>query len=590
VTPEPRFYSKRQRRQLRSGASRVLRTRRIKRKNTLKRAGLILILILAASVSVELRAFGQSPARAAVNDALVRRIDAVLATTGFQNGHWGVLVVDRKSGQVVYERNADQLFAPASVTKLFSTSAALIELGPGYRFQTPLVRHGEVDAKGKLQGELILIAQGDLCMGGRTGTEGTLLFKDEDHTYSAGNLKSEIVATNPLAGLDHLAREVQAAGIHEITGDVIVDDRLFLPASATGSGPSRVSPIVINDNVIDVLARPAANAGEPASVTFQPATQFVTIDAMVETVDAGKPATLAVERAGPQKFAVRGQLPVSHAQVVKIAEIEQPASFARALLIEALRRRGVRVAASPLGTNNTGALPARGEVTKLPKVAEYTSPPFSENVRVILKVSHNLHASTLPLLIAAHHGERTLEEGLKRQGEILKSLGLEAGTVSFGGGAGGSRSDLATPRAAVTLLRAMSARPEFPAYEAALPVLGRDGTLAKAVAADSPARGHARAKTGTYYVGNDLDGTTMLTSKALAGYLETASGRSLVFAAFVNNVPLDAPKPNRTISDATAQAGRVLGKLCEALYTDSADTPGQARRAEPTAGASRPAG
>ena len=160
--------------------------------------------------------------------------------------------------------------------------------------------------------------------------------------------------------------------------------------------------------------------------------------------------------------------------------------------------------------------------------------------------------------------------------------------MSFGGGAGGSRSDLATPRATVTLLRAMATRPEFAAYDAALPVLGRDGTLAKAVAADSPARGHAHAKTGTYFVGNDLDGTTMLTSKALAGYLETASGRSLVFAAFVNNVPLDAPKPNRSISDATAQAGRLLGKLCEALYTDSGDTAGQAKGDRARGGRSEP--
>jgi D-alanyl-D-alanine carboxypeptidase/D-alanyl-D-alanine-endopeptidase (penicillin-binding protein 4) len=246
--------------------------------------------------------------------------------------------------------------------------------------------------------------------------------------------------------------------------------------------------------------------------------------------------------------------------------------------------------ASPLATNDTASLPTRGEVMKMPRVAEYTSPPFSENARVILKVSHNLHASTLPLLIASHHGERALTEGLKRQGGILKSLGVEPGTASFGGGAGGSRSDLVTPRATVTLLRAMATRPEFAAYDAALPVLGRDGTLAKAVAADSPARGHAHAKTGTYFVENDLDGTTVLTSKALAGYLETASGRSLVVTAFVNNVPLDAPKPNRTISDATAQAGRLLGKLCEALYTDSGDTSGPAKAAESAAGGSKPAG
>ena len=66
------------------------------------------------------------------------------------------------------------------------------------------------------------------------------------------------MGTDSLAGLDHLAREVQAAGIREIAGDVIVDDRLFSPTHATGSGPSRVSPIVINDNVIDILARPGA--------------------------------------------------------------------------------------------------------------------------------------------------------------------------------------------------------------------------------------------------------------------------------------------------------------------------------------------
>jgi D-alanyl-D-alanine carboxypeptidase/D-alanyl-D-alanine-endopeptidase (penicillin-binding protein 4) len=56
-------------------------------------------------------------------------------------------VVDAKTGQTVYERHADHLFAPASVTKLFSAAAALIKLGPNYRFQTPVVRQGEVDPR-----------------------------------------------------------------------------------------------------------------------------------------------------------------------------------------------------------------------------------------------------------------------------------------------------------------------------------------------------------------------------------------------------------------------------------------------------------
>jgi serine-type D-Ala-D-Ala carboxypeptidase/endopeptidase (penicillin-binding protein 4) len=505
---------------------------------------------------------------------LAHRVDAVLATPGYRSGHWGILVVDRKTGQTLYERDPDQLFAPASVTKLFSTAAALVDIGPNHRFQTPLVRRGDIDPKGILHGDLILIAQGDLAMGGRTGPEGTLVFKDDDHTYAAGNLNSQVVPTDPLAGLDHIAREAHAAGIRDISGDVIVDDRLFAPAEATGSGPRVLSPIVVNDNVIDVMAQPAAKAGEPAVVTFQPATRFVTMDAQVATVAAGQPPALEVHPVGPWRFAVRGQLPVGHPRVLKIYEVDEPAPFARALLIEALGRRGVKVRASVLDLNVTGGLPSQVEVGKLPRVAEYTSPPFSEFIRVTLKVSHNLYASTLPLLLAVRHGERTLSAGLKQQGTALQRLGIEPATISFGGGAGGARADLATPRATVTLLRALAARPEFAVFDAALPILGRDGTLAKAVGNDSPARGHAHAKTGTLFVMNGLDGKAVLTSKALAGYLETASGRSLVFAAFINNVPLDAPRPDRAVSDATAAAGRLLGRLCEVFYADSGDATG----------------
>jgi D-alanyl-D-alanine carboxypeptidase/D-alanyl-D-alanine-endopeptidase (penicillin-binding protein 4) len=533
---------------------------------------LTMVVVAALTLAPHVSIRGQDVSATRGLDSLARRIESVLTTPGFERGYWGVLVVDRKTRQTIYERNPDLLFAPASVTKLFSTAAALVELGPNFRFQTPLVRRGDVDAKGTLHGDLILLAQGDLAMGGRTGPEGKLLFYDDDHTYAEGNLRSQVVPTDPLAGLDHIAREVQAAGIREVTGLVIVDDRLFAAAEATGSGPKKVSPIVINDNVIDILARPADKVGDPAIVTFQPATQFMTMDAQVKTVDDGKLPALEVHAAGSRGFAVRGQLPLGHARVVKIREVYEPGSFARALLIEALRRRGVGVLASPLDWNDITSLPPRSLVAKFSKVAEYTSPPFSEYIRIILKVSHNLHASTLPLLLASRRGERTLAQGLMRQGEILKNLGVEPGTVCFGGGAGGARADLVSPRATVNLLLTMATRPEFAVFDAALPILGRDGTLAKAVANDSPARGHAHAKTGTYFVANELDGTTVLTSKALAGYLETASGRSLIFAAFVNNIPLDAPKPDRSISDATAAAGRVLGKLCEVLYADAGES------------------
>jgi serine-type D-Ala-D-Ala carboxypeptidase/endopeptidase (penicillin-binding protein 4) len=510
---------------------------------------------------------GAWPSMAKAGNPLEERVDAVIHARGFETGQWGLLVVDSATGKPVFERNADRMFCPASVTKLFSSAAALVDLGPDHRFKTPVVRRGEIK-EGILRGDLILVAKGDLSLGGRTGPDGTLLFEDNDHTYAGGNPESSIVAGDPLAGLTHLAREVQSAGIKAITGDILVDDRLFEQAPSTGSGPSRVAAIVVNDNVVDVVITPGRKMGDPASVRIIPETDFVSMDARVDTT-SGESAHIEVHAVGPRRFTVRGRVPVGSKPILKIYEVEEPAAFARSLFIETLRNRGVSIGASPLGSNPEADLPSKTEIASLPVVAEYTSPPLREYLKVILKVSQNLHASTLPLLMAANHGETTLRSGLKREGEILAKLGVDVKSISFGGGAGGSRSDLVTPRATVSLLRAMAARPDFAAYDAALPVLGRDGTLAKAVSPESPAKGHVRAKTGTFWVDNALDGHPVMASKALAGYLETASGRKLTFAFFVNNIPLEAiggPVPEASIT-----AGRRLAKLCEVFYADTFD-------------------
>jgi serine-type D-Ala-D-Ala carboxypeptidase/endopeptidase (penicillin-binding protein 4) len=509
------------------------------------------------------------PADAA--DSLEARVEAVLHTPGYQNAHWGLLVVDSMTGKVVFEKNADQMFGPASVTKIYSTATALVDLGPGYRFRTPVVRKGNVDAEGVLHGNLILVASGDLCLGGRTGPNDTLLFEDNDHIYANGNNSATLVPANPLAGLEHLAKGISESGIKRVDGDVLIDDRLFEPAPSTGSGPSRVSPIVVNDNVIDVVVTPALKVGAKATVRLVPETSFVSVDALVDTVDEGEKPSISIHSAGFRAFTVRGKVPLGHKPVVRIYEVDDPASFARALFIETLRKRGVMVGASPLAHNATDRLPTRGEVSLLPQVASYVSPPFSEYAKVILKVSHNLHASTQPLLIAAHHGETNLHEGLRRQGKILRELGIDISTIAFGGGAGGAREDLVTPRATVALLRALARRAEYPAFEAALPVLGKDGTLAKAVGPDSSARGHARAKTGTYWVDNALNGQSVITSKALAGTIDAADGRKLTVAFFLNNIPAEGT--GVAVSEATAAAGRVLGRLCEVFYESSGETP-----------------
>src|SRR5262249_30387130 len=138
-------------------------------------------------------------------------------------------------------------------------------------------------------------------------------------------------------------------------------------------------------------------------------------------------------------------------------------------------------------------------------------------------------------------------------------MGVDTDTISFGGGAGGDRADYITPRAAVQLLQAMAERPDFGAYRAALPILGQDGTLAGVVPADSPAYGKFQAKTGTLLWNNALNGTSLLTSKALAGYGVGQSGREVAVAMFVNLVHM----PD---ASGTEKAGKTLGRLCEVIY------------------------
>ncbi len=140
----------------------------------------------------------------------------------FDRAHWGMLVVDAKSGKTIYEKNADRLFAPASVTKLFSCAAALCELGADYRFKTPVLQRGKVK-KGRLDGDLILVAQGDLCFGGRNDN-GKILFHNHDHTYANGSTTAQLAGGDPMMGLKDLARQIKKAGIKVVEGEVLIDD------------------------------------------------------------------------------------------------------------------------------------------------------------------------------------------------------------------------------------------------------------------------------------------------------------------------------------------------------------------------------
>ena len=113
----------------------------------------------------------------------------------------------------------------------------------------------------------------------------------------------------------------------------------------------------------------------------------------------------------------------------------------------------------------------------------------------------------------------------------------------------------------VSYLAYMASRPDFATFRAALPILGRDGTLFD-IQPTAPAAGHVVAKTGTYVVDDPLNRRLLVTGKGLAGYMTTADGRHLAFAIYVNNV---AVAPDRDA--VTSVVGQALGEIAAAAYT-----------------------
>lgn len=491
-------------------------------------------------------------------ESLETQLQALLSEAPYPNAHWGLLFVDLKDGEVVYEHNRHKLFAPASVTKVFSVSAALDGLGADYRFKTPVFARGEIDADGKLKGDLVLRASGDPTLGGRTNEKGELSFTDSDHTYANWSGDAGVTPQDPLAGINELARQIRAAGVRHVEGDVLIDARLFDAAEGSGSGPKQVSPIMVNDNVIDLILKPTEN-GKPAEMTWRPQSSVIRVESRVETIEAGGKVETFVREQGDGLITVTGKIPADRAPLVKIHEVNDAAGWARSLLIEALERAGVTVAAKPALKHPACSLPTKNGYGEHKQVAELVSVPFAENARLILKVSHNLHASELPLLLAAKQGKQTLEDGMKLEREYLSRVGIDVDAISFGGGAGGSRADYVTPHAAVQLLQHLATRPDFAAFERALPIMGVDGTLAKTVKSDSPVREKVQAKTGTLVWDNLLNDRGLITSKALAGYMTTTSGRRLAFAAFVNGVHARDGVDSRRV-------GSDLGRLCEIIH------------------------
>jgi PBP4 family serine-type D-alanyl-D-alanine carboxypeptidase len=503
-------------------------------------------------------------------DTLADRIDAITGRPEFRHAIFGIEFYDLEANAVVYEHNSDRFFVPGSTTKLVTMGSALQLLGADFRFHTKIYRTGEIAADGTLRGDLVLVASGDPNLSGRLRAGDTLAFENVDHSY--GGPDSHGLEGDPLAVVRELAEGVASRGIKRVEGRVVVDASLYAEGERDGGTGFVVSPIMINDNAVDVVVRPGAD-GAHALLDISPKTSYVTFVNQIATGPAGGEARIrtssdATAGDGTHTVTLSGTMPAGAQPVMFAYRVPEPARFAEVVVAEALHERGIPAAARRYEDKRDFTALAN-QYSDDRAVAEHVSPPISEEVKVTLKVSQNLHATATPFLIGAlvaHKG--TDAAGFAEMKKFLASTGADISGASQSDGAGADAHF--TPAFMVGYLTYLAKQPSAQLFHDALPVLGKDGTLWN-IQTRSPAAGHVFAKTGTFQVRDLLHDQMMVTGKGLAGYMTTAGGRRLVFAIYANNVEVkDGGAVTQLVGDA-------LGAIAAAAYDAKIERPRKSR-------------
>src|SRR6266404_1072095 len=395
------------------------------------------------------------------NSAIAASIQKVIDRPEFKRSNFGIEFYDLATGAVIYSLNADKMFTPASTTKILTEGALLAKLGKDFRFRTAVYRTASIDHKGKLKGDLVVVASGDPNLSNRIQPDNTLAFQDEDHSYGG-----PAVAGDPLTVIKDLAKQIRAKGIRRVDGRILIDASLFPDGPREGGTNVVMSSIMVNDNVIDLIGSPGAKAGDPVDLKSSPQTSYIRFLNHLITSPAGtKPSfespDFATNPDGSVSVTLSGSLPVGIAPQPATIAVPSPTKFAETVFREALSAARIQIKSGP-APNVTDFSPYARFYGTENQVAEHVSPPLSEEIKVTLKVSQNLHAGMGPYLLGTLVAKDTkgpLDAGFKVEHDFLQSAKLDLSGAAQGDGAGGDWADLFSPDFMVHYLTYWSTRP-----------------------------------------------------------------------------------------------------------------------------------
>jgi len=495
-----------------------------------KRLARLLAIFVVALVCMDLPAPFVSAANRRLKQpgspALNARLDQILGSSAASRGFWGIEVAELPSGRILFSRDAQHLFHPASNMKLFTTAAGLEKLGPDFVFRTTVESESGPDAQGRVQ-NLYLVGRGDPSFCERISSP--LLNPGEAKNYSCPTLQT-------------LAEQLRARGVLEVSDPLIADDSYFLWEPYVhgwaaedllwGYGAA-VSALALNSNALQLRIKPGLKAGDRAQVWLDPLADYYQLNNSLETSGPGTERRLFVERGlDSMRLDVWGQIPLDAGEDTERLAIAHPSQLIGDLFRQALQDAGIAVRGgvevhdvTRLEAAKAGLTPP--QVSSRLVLAEHDSQPLREIVKATNKESRNFYAEMLLRALAREVKHRGgLEDGLEVLSEFAQQVGADQGETVFADGSGLSRDDLVAPDTFVKLLLHMASGPAFDVFLDTLPVAGVDGTLAGRFKG-TRLTGRIHAKTGTLEQVN-----------ALSGYMDLPSGKRLAFSIIGNSHPL----------------------------------------------------
>ncbi|MBA4406280.1 D-alanyl-D-alanine carboxypeptidase/D-alanyl-D-alanine-endopeptidase [bacterium] len=476
-------------------------------KHTVNKFFIIVLLFTTISFAQQKDSLSEKKNVSNINPLIELRdqLDDYFNDSNFSNAIWGVLVKSLKTGEVIYKRNADKSFIPASNMKLFTSAAAILLLGPKYVYETNIYVNGDLE-KGVLKGDLIIQGSGDPTISNR--------FYEGNHTKI----------------FEEWADTLKARGIWIIKGNVYGDDSFFDNVglgngwtwdyeSSWFAAPS--GALSFNDNSVEIKVDPT-EINFPSKVNLVPYTKYLSVISKVTTVDENTESSVSIVRQrGTNQIMVTGLMKKGSKPVIEHVSISDPTMYFLTVLREVFERKGIVIQGRVGNLNSAENNIIPDDITPL---YTHRSVPLKTIIKELNKNSNNFYAEQLLKTIGLEiYNYGTVENGVKACKEIFNSMGINPENMVMADGSGLSRLDLVTPRQIVNLLSYMYKNDEFSNFYESLPIGGVDGTLINRMKRTA-AENNVRAKAGY----ND-------NVSSLSGYLKTLSGEQLAFSIIVNN-------------------------------------------------------